>query len=324
MRSGLCLALVLISGPCLAETTAGIRHLSDTSDTARPLALSVWYPTDATPTATVGGNAVFRGVAAAPEAPLPAGPLPLVVVSHGGLRSATDSGAWLSSALARAGFLAVEVTAPRPDTAAAALGEIWQRPQDMRRAVDRMMADGDWRTRIDPERISAVGFALGATAALSVAGAPMDPARYRQACSPEGGAPAADCRWLAAAGIGLEQTPPDALARLARDPRFTAVVALDPEYDAALGEPASGVATLRVIFGTGEGRAAAPPVAGRTVVLPEATAGDGFAVCTAAGPAILAEEEGDAALCGPSAEAREAIHRQVSGLVAAFLAGTGR
>lgn len=324
MRPGLCLALVLISGPCLAETTAGIRHLSDTSDTTRPLALSVWYPTEAPPSAVVGGNAVFRGVAAAPEAPLPAGPLPLVVVSHGGLRSAADSGAWLSASLARAGFLVVEVNAPRPDRAVAALSEIWQRPQDMRRVVDRMMGEGEWRARIDPDRISAVGFALGATAALSLAGAPMDVARYRQSCSPGGGAPEPDCRWFAAAGTGLAETPPDALARLVRDPRFTAAVALDPDYEAALGDPPSGVAALRVLSGTREETAGPKPAAGRTVVLPDATAEDAFALCTAAGPAILAEEGGDAALCGPSAEAREAIHRQVSGLVASFLAGTGR
>lgn len=323
MRSGLCLALLLISGPCLAETAAGVRHLSDVPDGARPLALSVWYPTGAAPSAVIGGNAVFRGVAAAPEAPLPAGPLPLVVVSHGGLRSAADTGAWLSSSLARAGFLVVEVNAPRPDTAAAALDEIWQRPQDMSRAVDRMMGDGEWRARIDPDRISGVGFALGATAALSVAGAPMDVGRYRQSCSPGGGAPGPECRWFAAAGVGLAQTRPDALARPARDPRFMAAVAINPEFDAAFGNPPAGVATLRITLGAGEEIPGAGPVAGRAV-LPDATAGDAFATCTAAGPALLAEDGGDAALCGTSPDAREAIHRQVSGLIASFLAGTGR
>lgn len=318
MRPGLCLALVLTSGPCLAETVAGVRHLSDRSDPGRPLALSVWYPSDGTASAVIGGNAAFRGVAAAPDAPLPAGPLPLVVVSHGGLRSADDSGAWLSSSLARAGFIVVEVSAPRPELPAEALVEIWQRPKDMRRALDLMLADSDWRARIDPGRISGVGFALGATAALSVAGAPLDGARYRQSCA---GGDGPDCRWLAAGGAGLDQTRPADLARLTRDPRVTAAVAINPEYEDALGEP--GVPTLRITLGPAESAPAADGMS-RQVVLPDATAADAFAVCTPAGPEILAEDGGDAGLCGPSSEARAAIHRQVAELVAAFLAGAGR
>ena len=317
MRSALCLALVLLSGPCLADTVAAVRHLSEGSDSGRPLALSVWYPSEGLASAVIGGNAVFRGVSSAPDGPLPAEPLPLVVVSHGGLRSADDSGAWLSSSLAQSGFIVVEVSAPRPKLPAEALNEIWQRPRDMRRALDRMLADGDWRARIDPGRIAGVGFALGATAALSVAGAPLHGVRYRQSCA-RGDGP--DCRWLAAGG-GLEQTRPEDLARLTRDPRVTAAVAINPEYEAALGEPA--VPVLRIILGPGETAPAADGMS-RQVALPHATAADAFAVCTPAGPEILAEDGGDAGLCGLSPEARAAIHRQVAELVAAFLADTGK
>lgn len=321
MKFGLCLALFLIASPCLAEQTAGVRHLSDTSETARPLALSVWYPSDQPASARIGGNAVFEGTAAAPDAPLPAGPLPLVVVSHGGLRSASDSGAWLSASLARAGFVAVEVNAPRPATAAIALAEIWRRPQDISRAVDRVLADGEWGARIDRARISVVGIALGATAALSVAGARLDGERYVNACSAEGVRAGPDCGWLAAQGVPLAATPRENLARLGRDPRVTSVVAVNPEYGAAIGAPPAEVATLLVTLGSPED---GPDPVGDPVALAEATVFDVFATCTAAGPDLLREDGGDAALCGTSPEVREAVHRQLSGRITSFLAGTGK
>jgi predicted dienelactone hydrolase len=323
MRPGLSLALILAAGPGLAEPAAGIRHLSDVSGEARPLALSIWYPSDDQATATVGGNAVFQGASAAADAPLPNGPLPLVVVSHGGLRSADDSGARLSSSIAEAGYVVVEVNAPRPANGAAALDEIWRRPQDISRAVDLMLADGAWNTRIDKERISVVGVALGATAALFVAGARLDIDGYMQSCTVDDGAWAPDCGWYARQGVALTQTNGDGLARLAADPRVTSAVAIDPEYLGALGAAPAEVAALLVSLGHQDGS----PGAVRTTQsagIPEASAFDAFAACTEAGPGILLEEDGDSSLCGMSAGARETIHREVSAAVTSFLEGRGK
>lgn len=137
MKFGLSLALILVAGPSLGQTVPGLAHLRDTSEDARPLSVSIWYPSEEKASGTVGGTPVFVGVAAAPNAEFTQSALPLVVVSHGGLRSATDSGAWLSSSIARAGFVVAEINAPRPDNAAVALNEIWQRPQDISRAIGR-------------------------------------------------------------------------------------------------------------------------------------------------------------------------------------------
>lgn len=106
-----------------------------------------------------------------PGSRAPGGPLPLVVVSHGDLRSAADSGAWLSSSIARTGYIVAKVNAPGPENGAAALNEIWQRPDDVSRAIGLMLKDCEWGARIDQDRISVVRFAVGATAALSAAGA---------------------------------------------------------------------------------------------------------------------------------------------------------
>lgn len=60
----------------------------------RPLSLLIGYPSEEQVSDTIGGNAVFEGASAARDASFPEGAFPIVVVSHGGVRSATDSGAW--------------------------------------------------------------------------------------------------------------------------------------------------------------------------------------------------------------------------------------
>lgn len=322
MKLGLSLALALMATPCLAASAPGVASLSDPSGQERPLALSIWYPSDEPASGAVGGTAVFTGTSAALKAPLPARPLPLVMVSHGGLRSAADSGAWLSASLAQAGFLVVEVNAPRPDTAARALDEVWRRPQDIRRALDLMLADGVWSRQIDRSRISVVGFALGATAALSVAGAEIDGERYVQSCAAAGGIGGPDCQWYAAQGISLTQTNMERLAQPMRDQRVTAAVAVDPEYLAAFQAAPADVGTLLLSLGTGE----AVPGSGRfarSAVLSGASVFDIFATCTAAGPDLLREEEGDASLCGASPDARAIAHREISEAILSFLTRGG-
>jgi predicted dienelactone hydrolase len=323
MKFSLALALILTTGPGFAETSAGVAHLSDSAAKERPLALSIWYPSDVQASTTIGGNAVFQGALAAPDAPLPAAPLPLVVVSHGGLRSAADSGAWLSSSIARAGFIVAEVNASRPENATVALNEMWRRPQDISRAVDLMLSDDLWGARIDKSRISVVGFALGATAALSVAGAKIDVEHYMQSCTATDGNSGPDCAWYAAQGVMLTQTNQDGLARLMPDPRFASAIAVDPEYLAALGTPPENLATLLVSLGSEDGIPGAVQFS-QSVTIPDASAFDAFAACTEAGPGILIEEEGDASICGASTNARKNIHRELSAAITSFLVKGGK
>lgn len=306
--------LMLLALPAAADPAPGFAHLTDTSRAERLLTLSVWYPSGESASAVFGGNAVFEGVAAVPNAVPPTGPLPLVVVSHGGLRSADDTGAWLSASIAQRGFIVVEVNAPRPNDAATALSEIWQRPDDISRAIDRLLADDDWNRRIDTTRISVVGFALGATAALSIAGAEMDTEAYMQSCDSGRTAQAPDCEWLAAQGVTLTQTSLPDLGRPKRDSRVTAVVAVNPEYPGALSAPNQGVAILRLSLGQN------PLDEGQTVSIPQASIFDAFAICAARGKAILLEEEGDGSLCNTSAEARQYIHGEIAGKIGTFLA----
>lgn len=320
MRLGLSLALFLAAAPCLAQPAAGVVHLSETTVAERPLSLSIWYPSEGEASETVGGNPVFEGVPAAPDARFPDGAFPLVVVSHGGLRSAADSGAWLSSAITRAGYVVVEVNAPRPENAVAALDEIWRRPQDIRRVIDLMLSDKAWGQRVDDRSISVAGFALGATAAFSVAGAELDVARYMGSCAADSEMENPDCGWYAKQGVDPSQTSQESLAQLVRDPRVTAVIGVNPEYLTALGAVPAEVGALWISLGDPDDVSDDDQLA-KDVVIPNASVFDAFAVCTDAGPDILQEEAGDPSLCGASSEARRAIQQKISDAVISFLAG---
>lgn len=318
MKFGISLALMLAAAPCYAETAAGFAHLRDTSVAGRPLSLSIWYPSEEQAAGTIGGNAVFEGAPAASDAAVSEGAFPLVVVSHGGLRSVTDSGAWLSSSIARAGYVVVEVNAPRPDNATTALNEIWQRPQDIRRAVDLVLADEVWGPRIDERNIAVAGFALGATAALSVAGAKMDTARYPRSCATDSTAEGPDCRWYASQGVDLSESNAEGLAGLAQDLRVSSVIAVNPEYPAALSAVPAGVGALQISLGD-PGQTSGDGETAQAVLIRNSSVSDAFAVCTDAGPDILMEEEGDPSLCGLSAQARQAVHQEVSDVIISFL-----
>ncbi|WP_172331610.1 hypothetical protein [Mangrovicoccus sp. HB161399] len=295
MRRWLAALALLWALPCQADDPPGLDMLELSGSGGRPLKLQLWHPAGPGGTAvSAGGNAVFRGEAARSGAPPLPGPLPLVLISHGGLRSASGTGSWLAADLARKGYLAVLASAPPPDPAGAP-DEIWRRPADLSLALGTLLADPLWGGRIDPDRISVLGFALGGTAALMLAGAELDAGGYARSCEAGGSGP--DCAWMAAAGVSPADADPAGLAADRRDARVAAAIAVLPEYPgllSALPADAAGDAIT-------EGHAPA----------------DAFPVCTEAGPEILGA---DAGLCGGSPEARRAAHAR---LLAEILAALG-
>lgn len=271
----------------------------------RPLAITVWYPAAGGGQAvTVGGTGVFSGTLALSDAPRPAGALPTVLLSHGGLRSAPDSGAWIGAALAGEGFLVAEVSAPNPAAPEAMASEIGARAADLSAALDALLADAGWRGSVDTARVAALGFALGGTAALLTAGATLDPVAFAGPCPTV--APAPDCAWAAARGIPEPFADGVVVGGALRDPRVGAAIAVDPEYARAIvPSPAGGAPTA--VLGLGS---AVPAPLGPGRVVDGAAPLDAFATCTAKGPAILADEKEDPALCG-DASARAAAHAAI-------------
>lgn len=307
--------LFMLAAPDMARSAPGVMQVIDNAE--RPLALSIWYPAEADASITIGANAVFEGAPAATDAPVPSGRLPLIVLSHGGLRSAANSGAWLAAAMAQAGFLVVEVNGPRPENPRQAVDEIWRRPDDIRDALDLVLGDPVWSDRVERDRIAVAGFALGGTAALSVAGRRLDPDGYLGSCSgDDAGHP--DCAWFAAHDVAPEQVDRDRLDRSRRDLRIGAAVALDPEYASAFaGDAASDAAPALLILSDKQNS-----IAGNGIQeLPQAGPFDAFPVCTAKGARILLEDGGDPALCGASPEARRQAHDRIAKAIIAFLNG---
>jgi len=259
------------------------------------------------------GRPAYRDAPAAP------GTFPLVLLSHGGLRSAPNSGAWLGEELADAGFMVVEVNGPRPRSADEAVDEIWRRPQDISHALDRILDDPGWSAVVDETRIAVAGYALGGTAALALAGGEFDADAFVRTCELFDNGP--DCAWYAGHGVSLTSVDEEALERSHRDPRINAAIAIDPEYVGVVlphGLRSSDADVLMVGFDDND-----PSVIQdhdwRVALITAATRCDAFPVCTERGGEILAEEGGDTALCDDDPADRSRIHSEIANHIVSFL-----
>ena len=148
----------------------------------------------------------------------------------------------------------------------------------------------------------------------------LDAPSYMGSCAADSATKEPDCGWYTAQRVELSETNSEGLAGLARDPRITSVIAINSEYLAALGTPPADVSILHITLGNPDGTSDGNQIT-QAVAIPGASIFDAFAVCTAAGPDILIEEDGDSSLCGASREARQSIHQEVSEAIIAFLNG---
>jgi predicted dienelactone hydrolase len=216
----------------------------------------IWYPADpgmAEAPRDIGppGHPIFKGEAVAREAPLAAAwdEYPVLLLSHGTGGSA-DSLAWLA-ALASDGFVVVAVNHPGNNALEPLTRDgfqlWWERATDLSNALDAVLIDRKFASRLDRARVGAVGFSLGGYTVLELAGARTTPGALEAFCaSPQADAtchpPEMD---LTPGGLDL-RSPPSAptaasLARAGasyRDARIKAVFAIAPAPGMAL-DPAS-------------------------------------------------------------------------------------
>jgi predicted dienelactone hydrolase len=262
------LALAALTTPALAAKPQANAHVGVTTrivhpkdrrnwrgDPEKDLRCTIWYPAaeSAVETKQFVGPAdapLFEAGMAAPQAPFGTPPKhgwPLVLLSHGSGGSAIQM-AWLGSALARAGYIAVAVDHPgnnanQPMTPEG-LALWWERATDLSQVLDAMLVDEEFGTHIDQSRIAAAGYSLGGYTVLALAGAQTDISAFFNLCRAKPseqstGSDTAVCQLPELRGMGsidnilkaTRKTSAESLARsgeLYSDERIGAVFAIAP------------------------------------------------------------------------------------------------
>jgi predicted dienelactone hydrolase len=298
------------------------------------------------PAAAIGDPAtLFDAGMAAPNAQFAPSldKFPLVLLSHGTGGSALQM-AWLGTALARAGYIAVAVDHPGDNSDAKVTPEglalWWERATDLSDVLTGMLADETFGPHIDASRVAAAGFSLGGYAVMELAGARTDISVFFDLCRerPETGKGRPDtavCHVPEMRGMGsvedilhkVRATSGVSLAKSAdsfRDPRVKAVFAMAPAVGFTLTQESLKAIRLPVEIVVGANDRIAPPednanwirenVRGaRETILPGAGHYAFLDTCTARGAQELAS------YCEDSKGIdRAAVHTQVAAMAVTF------
>lgn len=321
-------AVLSLAGPAQAQQ-AGLRTFSVPGDP--PATVALFYPTAAP--AGVMSMGPWQPVVA-PGAPVSDAKLKgLILISHG--TGGTELNHHnLGTRLARDGYL---VAALRHG------GDNWQdrslvtsgryfseRPRQLSRVLDALLASPEWGSRIPADRIGAVGHSAGGYSVLALAGAQAEPARAAQHCrtvqddpgfcvlakGPESASPPSSA-WTTLPPDGERVSVPDHRIRAAVVMAPMAVV-LTPESLAAIQVPVRVfIAEKDAVLTTAYhgGRVAAQLPGARATTVP----GAGHFAFMAQSTMPLPSAAGDAAANPPGFD-RPAFLADLDEQVAAFFA----
>lgn len=333
MRPFLALAMAVVASAMSAMAGAadgvGLRQLAVMApERGQELDIALWYPTAAGGTpALFGDSAIFEGEPAQLDAPLGDGPFPLVLLSHGGMRSAPNVTGWIAVQLVDQGFVVAVVQPPGLGErgVVGAIPEIWLRPADLRATLTALADDPTLAGHIALDRVGVLGFFLGGTSALALAGGRLDEARYRRSC--DAGGTGLDCAWFGHDGIDLHEIDLAPLERSNLDERIAIAVAVDPElgYSFTAASLASIEAPVLVINlgrpetirpGLQASDVATAIPSARYASVPDATPFSSFSLCKPKAAAILLEEGENDSICRDGdGRTREEIHAELAELV---------
>ncbi len=116
---------------------------------------------------------------------------PLIALSHGTGGSALQV-AWLGTYLASRGYIVVAVNHPGNNAVTGytteGFIEGWERANDISTAINNLLADPRFGSKIDPDRIGAAGFSYGGYTMMELAGARTDLNRLLGWCEEQKGA----------------------------------------------------------------------------------------------------------------------------------------
>ena len=328
-------ALLAWATPASAQN-AGLRTLVVPG--AEPVTVALFYPTPAV--ARIQPMGPWRPVVT-PGAPVAAAPLKgLILISHGS--GGHELGHHnLATRLAADGYLVAALRHPGDnweDRSMITSGRYFsERPRQVSRVLDALLASPEWGPRIPAGRIGAVGHSAGGYTVLALAGAQAEPARAAQHCrsvlddpgfcslgklpsrSQSGQAAPA-----AAASAQVPAAAQDGPLVSVADPRIRAVVAMAPMAVVftqgslkAISVPVRLMVAERDAVLTGKyhgGYVAANLLAAQASTVP----GAGHFAFMAQSVWPLASEAGDAA-ANPEGFDRVAYHATLENEVAEFL-----
>jgi predicted dienelactone hydrolase len=299
---------------------------------ARPVAASIWYPA-AGPTyrVPVGDGPIFEPTIAHIGPAVAEGRHPLVLLSHGSGGNA-DAIGWLSAGLVARGAIVLAVDHPGStsgDSSPRRSVDLVARAGDLSAALESVLADPAFARSVDPDRISAVGFSLGGTTVLGLAGLRFDGAAQDVRCT--GGPDAADCGFFLRGGVRFAHHP--GFAGDMRDPRITRAVAVDPGFGGAVVEASLDTVMAEILLiNLGQAhRMGATDVGPQGNDLARRLAGANYAVlapanhftflgtCKAGAVEMLAEEGEDPICTDPEGADRVETHNRLIEAIAANL-----
>ncbi|WP_067214572.1 alpha/beta hydrolase family protein [Stappia indica] len=301
---------------------------------AQPIAASLWYPAGrATYRNVIGDSVLFEGAPAMVGAAVAEGRYPLILLSHGS-GGAMDGLVWLSSRLAARGAIVLAVNHPGTtsgDSSPRRTMRLAPRAADLGAALEAVLGDPQFAPHIDRERISAVGFSLGGTTVLGLAGLRFDREAFADYCR-QAGDEAPGCDFLAKGGVRLDALP-EAFSADMRDLRVSAVVSVDPGFTHAVDEDSLAGVRAQVLFlnmgeknrwpavdvgPNGSGFAARLPGARHAAIAP-AHHFTFLGVCKEGGAELLRKWQDDPICDDPQGTDRAKAHEEIAGIVAEFL-----
>ena len=320
---------VLASSP---SYQVGFTQTQIGKESDRPVPVTLWYPTaDQSPITQVAENSVFLGTSVIQEATLQAGHFPLVLLSHG-YRGSWRNLNWLATRLVQDGYIVAGVdhigtTFYSHDKEAAQ--QWWQRPRDLTRTLDWLLASPTWQDAIDQHRISAIGHSLGGWTVMLLAGAQTDPvqllAQYNRYPNPRIAAVIDE--------MDLTQKAPSDASNL-QDSRIQKIVSLDlglarglsTDSLKTLSTPALllsagiDIGDLDEKLETGFLAEHIPLLKRRYKTYSEALHFSFMQLCKEGAEAILEEESpGDGIVCRDGESTRPALHDDMYHDISAFL-----
>ncbi|UXH99910.1 alpha/beta hydrolase family protein [Photobacterium sp. TY1-4] len=290
-------------------------------DRQRDVEIYYWYPTNARGDAEAFGQSkVFLSTDVIRDAEIAPGQYPVVLLSHGGMRSAFVHTGWIAAALVKQGYFVVVPKPPGFDALQpqSAPHELVRRPSDISLALSSLKQHPALDQYVDHRRVFGAGFFLGGTAMMTLAGAKISPDAYKTSCEQEG--VNIDCQWLSTNRVDFTAIRDELITGTTTDPRIKAYVVINPELTQTFDEQSLKAISVpvTVLDLSGSENAALAPAKSLSEIpqlklsrVSAATPYSAFSRCSEIGLQILTAEGADDMCIEPGAVTRAAHHRKI-------------